>query len=365
MDKYIGFDIGDKETIACIVQNNQKDIYQTLPTDPAAMKAWLTEQRGPNDKLHLTFEVCGMAGWLYDNLVDDVDTLQVSNPHAMTWIYRTRKKSDRVDARKQAKLRQIDEIPRVHMPPADVRQWRQQIQHRRRLIQSRVQWKNRIRTLVKGQGHRQAAHKGSWWSKKNRQWLESLAASEAACWTESLLDLLEQLTLCDQQIQRATARLDQRLQQHTGAALLQTIPGVGPRTCEAVLAYTDEVERFARGKDYCSYFGMTPKLDQSGQIRREGHISKQGPSVVRWLLVEGAWRAVKKSPAFAAFYERVRRHSVKRKKIAVVAAARKMLSVMRAMLITGEVYNENLVLRQEQVKRKEAAQRQRRRAFYH
>ena len=156
----------------------------------------------------------------------------------------------------------------------------------------------------------------------------------------------------------------ERLKDHPGAELLQTIPGVGPRPSEAVLASTDEVERFARGKEYCSYFGVTPKLDQSGQVCREGHISKQGPSVVRWLIVEGAWRAVKKSPAFAAFYERVRRNSVKRKKIAVVAVARKMLSVMRAMLMTGEVYNENLVLHQEQVKRKEEARRQQRRAFY-
>ena len=88
-----------------------------------------------------------------------------------------------------------------------------------------------------------------------------------------------------------TARLDARLSKHPGGHLLMTMPGVGPRTAETVLAYTDEVERFASGKQYCSYFGMTPKLDESGSFRRLGHISKQGPSVVRWLIVESAWRA--------------------------------------------------------------------------
>ena len=122
---------------------------------------------------------------------------------------------------------------------------------------------------------------------------------------------------------------------------------MGPRTAEAVLAYTDEVERFRRGKDYCSYFGMTPKLDESGSTRRMGHISKQGPSVVRWLIVESAWRAISKSPAMQKFYQRVMRRQDKRKKIAIVATARKLLSVMRAMLMTGEVFNEKLVLRQE------------------
>ena len=130
-----------------------------------------------------------------------------------------------------------------------------------------------------------------------------------------------------------------------------TIPGIGPRTTEAVLAYTDEIERFSRGRKYCAYFGMTPKLDESGSTRRLGHISKQGPSVVRWLIVESAWRAIKKSPSLMEFYEQVRHGQDKRKKIAIVATARKLLSVMRAMLITGEVFNEKLILKQEQITR--------------
>ena len=362
MDKYIGFDISDKETVACMVQKEKKDIYQTLPTDPEVMKVWLAEQRGAGDRLHLTFEVSGSAGWLYDNLVEHVDTLQVSNPYEMTWIYRTRKKTDRVDARKQAKLLEIGEIPAVHMPAPAVRQWRGQIQHRRKLLQNAVQLKNRTRALVKGQGHRQPKHKGNWWSKKNRLWLEELTQSGSAPWRENLLDLLEQLALSEQQIKRVTDRLDRRLKDHAGAELLQTIPGVGPRTSEAVLAYTDDVERFARGREFCSYYGMTPKLDQSGNVRREGHISKQGPSVVRWLIVECAWRAVSKSAAFGEFYERVQRKHAKRKKVAVVAVARKMLSIMRAMLLTGEEFNEKLVLNQEQIKRQK--KKERRQGFY-
>lgn len=288
-----------------------------------------------------------MAGWLYDELVDTVDTLAVSNPSKMTWIYRTAKKTDRIDARKQAVLLQLGELPQVHMPFKAVRQWRGKIQHRRKLIDSSTQTKNRIRTLVKSHGYRQPSFRGSWWNKANRGWLMGLAEEITDSWSESLYDLLEQLSLYEGQIKRATRQLDERLKHHPGSALLLTIPGVGPRTTEAVLAYTDEVERFHRGKEYCSYFGMTPKLDESGSTRRLGHISKQGPSVVRWLMVESAWRAIKKSKALMSFYERVRHGQDKRKKIAIVATARKMLSIMRAMLITGEVFNEQLVLRQE------------------
>ena len=68
-----------------------------------------------------------------------------------------------------------------------------------------------------------------------------------------------------------------------------------------------------------------------------GHISKQGPSVVRWLIVESAWRAISKSDALAKFYLRVQHGQAGRKKIAIVAVARKLLSIMRAMLLTGEL----------------------------
>jgi transposase len=124
-----------------------------------------------------------------------------------------------------------------------------------------------------------------------------------------------------------------------------SIPGVGPRTTEVVLAYTDDISRFGRGKQYCAYFGLTPKLDESGLTRRLGHISKQGPSVVRWLIVESAWRVIKKSPSLRAFYERAMCGQKKRKKIATVAVARKLLSIMRAMQMTGELFNEKLVCR--------------------
>lgn len=288
MDKYIGFDIDDKKTVACVVQNGKKDVYETMQTDVKIMRYWLKKQRRSKDKLHLTFEVSGQAGWLYDELIDSVDTLTVSNPSKMTWIFRTAKKTDRIDARKQAVLLQIDEIPKVHMPVAAIRQWRLQIQHRRKLVSSRTQTKNRIRMLLKNHGYRQSEYEGSWWKKTNRNWMRQLSENVDADWSETLCDLLDQLALYEGQIKHRTEKLDKRLSRHGGGYLLQTMPGVGPRTAEAVLAYTDEIGRFGRGKEYCSYFGMTPKLDESGSTRRLGHISKQGPSVVRWLIVESA-----------------------------------------------------------------------------
>lgn len=345
MDKFIGFDMDHKYTIACIVQKNRPDRYCKLNSKVSDLRQWLQSQRKPGDRLHLTFEVSGLAGHFYDGLVDVVDRLEVSNPSQLTWIFRTNKKTDRIDSRKQAVLLSMDELPCVHMPCKEIREWRSIIQHRRNLVNGTTQTKNRIRALIKSQGLTKP-DRGGWWNKTNRTWMRQKAEQEKALWQTMLADLLDQLELQQGQVKRVTRQLDTRLKNHPATKLLSTIPGVGPRTIEAVLAYTDEVQRFRRGKQYGAYFGLTPQLDESGTTRRVGHITKQGPSVVRWLVVESAWRAIKHSPALRTFYEQVLHGQKKRNKIAVVATARKLLTIMRAMLITGEIFNEDLVSKQ-------------------
>jgi len=171
MEKYIGFDVDYKKTVACVVQEGRGQRYQTLPTRADSMRQWLGKQRKSGDRLHLTFEVSGLVGYLHDELIGEVDGLTVSNPLQMTWIYHTAKKADRIDACKQALLLKMGQVPSVHMPNRQIRQWRQQIQHRRNLANSCTQIKNRIRALLKSRGFDRPAHAGGYWKYANRQWM--------------------------------------------------------------------------------------------------------------------------------------------------------------------------------------------------
>jgi transposase len=234
------------------------------------------------------------------------------------------------------------------MPSQEVRKWRQMILHRKKIVQKVTQVKNRIRALLKNEGFREPYNKGSWWKKANRFWMEQLVneggeISSFDLWRMQLSDLLEELHILENQLKRVTDYLDKYLSEKSEADLLLSIPGVGPRTTEAVLAYTDNLNRFDNYKQYCSYFGLTPKLDESGSTRRLGHINKRGPSAVRWLLCESAWKVIRKSKGMREFYERVKSGQDGRKKIAIVAVCRKMLCIMRAMLRDNEKFNENLV----------------------
>ena len=346
MSKYIGFDMDDKKTVACVVEKGKRDVYKTIGSDIESMRRFLKKEKQAGCRIELAFEVSGQAGFIYDSLLDCVDQIKIVNPSKMTWIYKTSKKNDRIDARKMAVLLSIGELPTVHMPSREVRQWRQMILHRRTIINRRTQIKNRIRALLKSEGFRRPDHGGGWWKKVNRVWMRGLCQEriqQAHLWAVQLSNLLDELAMLEGQLARVTRYLDTYLESQPGGQLLMSIKGVGPRTSEAILAYTDDVRRFDGGKAFCSYFGMTPRLDESGSCRRLGHISKEGPSVVRWVLIESSWKAIRYSPALRRFYERVRAGQDNRKKIAIVAVGRKLLSIMRAMMVSGELFNERLV----------------------
>lgn len=135
-----------------------------------------------------------------------------------------------------------------------------------------------------------------------------------------------------------TRELDRIGAKHAGVALLKTIPGVGPRTAEAVCAYIDDPRRFRKTKCIGAYFGLVPCQDSSAGTNRLGHITREGPATARKLLVEAAWQGIRRSPTIRAGFERIAGGKDDRRKIALVATAHWLLRVMLAMLRSGEAW---------------------------
>ena len=154
--------------------------------------------------------------------------------------------------------------------------------------------------------------------------------------------LLEEIETLIRQVRRSEQRLNQQAQQAPAVARLRSIPGVGIRTAEAVAAFIDDPHRFRHAKAVGRYFGLVPCQDQSGDKNRLGHITREGPPVVRRLVAEAARQAVRRSPTVRAFFERAQRGDPQRKKIAVVAAAHYLVRVMWALLKRGTVWQENV-----------------------
>jgi transposase len=229
----------------------------------------------------------------------------------------------------------LDQVPAAHVPSLDVRQWRELIEFRRRLVDRQTACKNQIRALLRSAGV--ATPKGLW-TRSGLAWLEALACQTLSQRVRRDL-LLDEYRRHRRRIRTATATLDRIGRRHPGVIVLRTIPGVGARTAETIMAYIDRVERFARPGQAASYFGLVPSQDASAGINRLGHITKQGPGTARKYLVEAAWQAVRRCPAARQRYERIRAGRRDRRKIALVATAHWMLRCMVAMLRTGEVWH--------------------------
>lgn len=116
--------------------------------------------------------------------------------------------------------------------------------------------------------------------------------------------------------------------------VLMTAPGVGPVTAEVVLSELGDISRFRNAKTVCPYAGLVPVVQQSGERKsKDLKINKEGSGLLRWALVEAAWRLVGNSPKWAALFARLMHRSGKKR--AIVAVARKLLCVLYAMLRTS------------------------------
>jgi transposase len=329
---YIGMDVHSKVTMICILDEFGKTVRETVVQGGlrdlvVAVKAQRRLLEGP---VKVCYEASCGCGWLHDELVKVGCKVEVAHPGKLRLIFRSKRKNDRVDARKLATLLLLGQVPLAHVPAADVRQWRALIEYRSKLVGQRGGCKSRLRALLRTNGI--MARRGLW-TVKGLSWLKEQALSEHESLQRELL--LSELSEVSVRIKRVESALKVKASTVAGVALVMTIPGVGIRTAEAVVAYVDNAQRFRRNKSVGCYFGMVPCEDTSVK-KRLGHITKEGPSLVRKLVTEAAWQGIRRDETIKAYYERISRDDPKRRKIALIATAHHMLRVMLSMLQSGE-----------------------------
>jgi transposase len=119
--------------------------------------------------------------------------------------------------------------------------------------------------------------------------------------------------------------------------VLDSMPQIGPVTIDAVLSEIGDFRRFTSAKRVASYAGLNPCRRESGGKARNLTISKEGSRILRWALIQAAWRLANTSPRWRAVYENLERNTGSKKK-AIVGVARRLLCVMFAMLREGKKY---------------------------
>lgn len=335
--KILALDLGKYKTVGCDYEGESgAHRFRGSSTTPAALQQLVKEVKPDR----VVIEVCNIAGWVCDLLRGMGVAVQVANTSDDAWRWRkVKKKNDRCDALKAAQLSAVNQLREVHIPTIEVRQWRALIAFRQQLVKRRGKVKNHIRDLLVTEG--ELLPRGAkCWTQLGVARLEAMAKPLAEVnlnelWRGQLHIELRQLREVQEEIAIAEEKLDAIAAADPRIALLRTIPGVGPRLSEAIVALLDRPERFHKASEVSAYIGMVPKQFDSGESERSGRITKHGSRLVRSLLVEVAWAGMRYNPWVRQTYQRISGGKKSRKKIAIVAVGRRLLVRCWAMLRDG------------------------------
>jgi len=339
--KILALDLGKSKSVAYRLDTATGEVgFKTVLTRPATLVRLAARWRPDR----VVFEVGPLAGWVHDVMVGcGVRQIEVANPMGEAWRWRNlKRKTDRDDAVKLAELSAAGQLPTVHMPNPAVRQWRQLIAYRMTLVNCQTAAKNRVRAILAMAAESLPPGKNGW-TAEMRARLASLARPLAECgpedlWRGMLASELETLNHLQEQILEVEKRLSAVAASDDRVARLQTIPGMGPRTAEALVALLDDPHRFRSAKQVSAYLGLVPRQFQSGTMDRRGRITKRGSRLVRRLLVQAAWAALRWNLTLRRVFERITRGHQGRRKVAIVAVARRLAVIAWAMLRDGTTW---------------------------
>ena len=329
----ISFDLGKFNSMVCFFDPQaKKQRTEMVKSEQGYLKTVL--KNNPCDLV--VMEACSTSGWVHDLCQEMGIATLVCSTHEDAWRWRNvKRKTDKDDAIKLARLAWCNELKPTHVPTTQMREYRGLIHHRKKLVQRENQLKNSIRSLFAGRGIELSRGKQTWFSK--REFLQQhrkplMECSMKELWQGELdqyLVQLDQVALLLKTVEKkldAIAKADERVQR------VMQIDGVGRVTAEAIVCAIDNAKRFKNSRQVSAYAGLVPKQYQSGETDRRGRITKRGPRLLRTLLLECAWCSLRYNQWSRDTFERIHGGKQVRRKKAAVALARKILVVAWAML---------------------------------
>jgi len=284
----------------------------------------------------VVMEACGPSGWINDLAISHgLKTLVCStNEDAWKWS-NVKRKTDKDDALKLARMAAMNELKAVHMPSETHREFRSLVKYRKTLDCRINKMKCTIRAWFVNHGIEIDTGEKAW--NTGRERINSFRKPLTDCQPDELwkgeLDLeLNQLDSLTTILDGVVKKLESIGKTDPRIARVQTIPGVGPRTAELLVACIDDAKRFDNGRQVSQYFGLVPRQYQSGETDRNGRITKRGNPLARTILVECAWSSLRYNPWAKHVYDRICGKQKNRKKKAAIALARKIAVLAWALL---------------------------------
>src|SRR5215467_7427266 len=279
----IGVDYHPEFQQIALLDKDTGEFQEKRLSHPEEAEQFYRALAAAGQKVRVGMEASGHARWFERLLAELEIELRIGDSAAIQSKRARKQKTDRQDAQHILKLMLKDDFPQIWVPSWENRDLRQLLWHRHRMVQTRTRIMNQLQAVAINEGLR---CKKRLWRGGGRQQLESFRlAPWASRRRRDLLELLDRLNLTIAELSRA---VEQEAENNPEARRLMTHPGVGALTALAFVLVIGDVNRFQCGKQVASYLGLVPLEKSSGNRRRLGHITKQGSSMMRFLLVEAA-----------------------------------------------------------------------------
>lgn len=345
-DVYMGIDAHLKSWTVSILVNGV--ICKTFSQDPSAQKLKnYLDSNYPGGNYHSAYEA-GFCGFSPHRELHyyGIKNIVVNPADIPTTDKEKKQKEDARDSRKIARCLQNNELKEIHVPDMTIEGLRNLVRFRRTLVKDINRYKSRTKSflyfnglsvpveLVKGSTH---------WSKRYSLWLKSLKLKTeySATTLSNMIETVEYLRKQLLQINRQLRQIEKEGEYSQDIFLLRSVPGVALITSLTIITEIGDIERFSSFDKLCSFVGLVPSTDSSGEHERVGNITPRGNRQLRSMLIESAWTAIRQDPALMMRYGELRQRMDSNK--AIVKIAKKLLRRIQHVLKNKEPYEKGII----------------------
>lgn len=269
------------------------------------------------DEAEVAIEATYAWQYVYEQLEDEVGEVKLAHPKRIRIITDERIKTDARASEALAQLTRTGWLPEAWIPPKEIRMLQEKLRRRAYLVWKRTGFKNKIGVELDKRGIREDPS----YSEDGKKWLRSLKI-------DPVKDYLAVIEALNEPIDRVVKEIKREAEKDEDTKLVMTIPGIGFIWGLTITTEIGDVNRFPDPEKLCSYAGLVPSTEQSGSKERHGSITKEGNKYLRWAMVQCAWSHLQQGEDthLVRFFKRLARR--KPDQVAIVAMARKMLTVI-------------------------------------
>jgi transposase len=332
---HAGLDLSRKKVDVCLLSDDGELLDEfACPPDHDGLRG-LARRVKPHGEVLAVIESMTGARFVHDTLERHGWSVEIADAQKVKGLAPLAAKTDRIDARVLAVLSQRDLVPAIWLPDPEVRSERELARFRLHLVKHRSALKNRIHSTLISFGR--PCPVSDLFGLEGRRLLGKLDVPEP--WRSNVIASLALIDSLADQISEVEARLKEAHADHPYIPLLRSAPGIGWVLAFTIGAEIGQIERFATPQKLTGYTGLCPRVNQSGEKDRRGPITKQGPTYLRWALIEATMHALR-HPAYAERYQRTKARLGKQRgaKVAQIDIARRLSHAIWHMLSRKEEF---------------------------